>query len=395
MANLTRAAGTAEGTAIAREGAGGRELEQRHETSTSLESASARAEVEARYTMAMLHRRDDDQVRVLLLKECARPGFARAAFYAVPRKGLEKPGAITGSKGVIEGLSVRFAEAAVRISGNILTRSRTTYDDASKRKVTVGACDLETNAIYEDDVVVDKTIERREPREGQTVIGSRQNSAGNLVYIVQATEEEIRQKQNALVSRVRRNLQLALVNADTLDECKRQIAKTVKDSAAADPDAERKAIADAFASLNVQPADLSAYLGHELAQTTPAELVTLRGLFAALREGELTWGDVVKEKAEEVAREAEAAKEQKTPGGKVAETIRKRAEKVAAAKGSKPAPETTPAATTTPAVEPPPDVPAGERARRLGEDACKACGEAMTGTACNACGWVKGERVPE
>lgn len=396
MSNLTKHTG--EGTAIAREGVAGKEIEKRHETATSLESTSARAEIEARYTVAMMHPRDEDQVRSRLLKACADPVFAHAAYYAVPRKGLQKPGSITGTAGVVEGLSVRFAEEAVRRSGNILTRSRTTYDDESKRKVTVGTCDLETNAIYEDDVVIDKTIERHEVKDGQVVIGTRQNSTGATVYIVQATEEEIRQKQGALVNRARRNLQLALVPAGLLDECKRTIAKTVKDRAAADPDAERKAIADAFASLNVEPVDLKTYLGHELAQSSPAELVTLRGLYAAIRDGEVTWADVVREKAEEAAKAA--AEEPKTSGGKVAAKIRERAAKIntQAPKPGAAAPAAAapaPAATGTPASSPDTTQAPGPSTPAAHPDPCKACGTGMQGNACPSCGWVRGERVPE
>jgi hypothetical protein len=70
------------------------------------------------------------------------------------------------------------------------------------------------------------------------------------------------------------------------------------DDAARDPDGERKKIADAFAEIHVKASDLVEYLGHSLDSCSPAELVQLRGLFGAIRDGEATWATVMDNKAE-------------------------------------------------------------------------------------------------
>jgi hypothetical protein len=397
MSNIVK---RTEGT-VAREGATGRELELRGETAAVHEQASARAEIEARYTMAQLRRRDPVENRSALLRDCQRPGFARRAFYSVPRRTSPKdakPGRITGTvpsspdqygrvEVRIEGLSVRYAETAVRTLGNIESRTRVVYEDAYKRRVQVGVVDLETNSSYADEVLIDKTIERNYLPDDKVALGTRKNSAGKDVYILPTTEEELRQKQQALVSRVFRTLVLRLVPPDTLEECEMQIGATVKNEAARDPDAERKAVADAFASLNVMPADLKAYIGHELGTCTPAEIVNMRGLYEAIREGEITWAEAVKEKTDQA--EAEAKKEKpKTAGGRVAASIEARVKKQKERKGEpKPDPKPAAATTTAPATTGP--TPTAQPMM------CAGCGVAMIGTTCGACGWVVGERIPD
>src|SRR5262249_40368126 len=131
-----------------------------------------------------------DLVRVRLLKECDRPGFATVARYSIPRAGKK-----------IEGPSIRFAEAMVRSMGNLDITTDAIYDAPDKRILRVAVVDLETNASYSADVTVEKILERSELRPGQEAIGTRTNSAGRPVYLVAADEGDLLMKQNGLVSR--------------------------------------------------------------------------------------------------------------------------------------------------------------------------------------------------
>ena len=117
-----------------------------HETAISASAAQARASVEARFVMALHRPRDIDNVRVRLLKECKRPGFAEVARYSRP---------IGNTK--IEGPSIRFAEAAIRHMGNIDAQAHTIYDSAENRILRVEVTDLETNATYSKEITVRKT----------------------------------------------------------------------------------------------------------------------------------------------------------------------------------------------------------------------------------------------
>jgi hypothetical protein len=302
-----------------RQGFGETSIERRGETTSTALAAQAQAEIQARYVMAMQRRRTPDTVRTDLLRECSRPGFAQRAIFSVPRG--DKPGRLTNTPNRIEGLSVRFAEAAIRVSGNILQMTRTIYDDDFKRQINVSVTDLETNAVYSRDVIIDKTVERSKPKDKAVILGSRTNSAGNVVYIVQATDDELLQKESSLISKTFRTLALRLVPADVLEECEQRIVATREDEDKKDPDAARKRLVDAFASLGVSPDELRAYMGHEIAQTTPAERLDLGGLYAAIRDGEVTWAEAVGERAASKEPAAEGAKATALATATVAERV--------------------------------------------------------------------------
>ncbi len=269
------------GGQIARHEFGAQQTQALAETSAAAVAAQARAAIESRYVMAMRNPRDMDSVRVKLLKECKRPSFAEVARYRKPI-----------GKGV-EGLSIRFVEAAFRCMGNVLAESSVVFEDDHKRIVRVMVTDLETNVTYPRDVVVDKTVERSQIKEGQTLLGQRINSNGNRVFIVQATDDELLNKQASLESKAIRALGLRLVPGDLQDECEAAVIATKQAAVKADPDAERRKLIDAFASLSVQPRHLVEYLGHDLDLTSPAELLELRNVWVALRDGEATWHDTV------------------------------------------------------------------------------------------------------
>lgn len=249
------------------------------ETAANAVAARERAAIEARYVVALKRPRDMDDVRVRLLKECARPGFAEVAKY-------EKP---LGNKKFAVGLSVRFAETAVRVAGNILTQVLIVFDDSERRIFRVSVCDLENNVPYESDILLEKRVERSTLREDQTAIGERTNSQGRRVYIVEATEDDFANKVNAQISKTLRNFALRLIPGDILEECSRQIDVTYGNKAAQDPEGEKKKIIDSFASLGVKPTQLAEYLGHALDTVVPAELVSLRRVYQSIRDGETTW----------------------------------------------------------------------------------------------------------
>lgn len=248
-----------------------------HETAATAAASQVKALVEARYTVAMHRPRDMDQVRERLLKECKRPSFAEVARYNKPI-----------GKGVV-GPSIRFAEAAIRCMGNVVIDETTTYDDDEKRIIQVSVTDLEANVPYSTSVTVEKTVERSSAKKDDEVLRQRTNSKGYPVYILRATEDDILNKKNALLSKAIRTLALRLVPGDLTDECMDQVVATQKAKDAADPDAARKKLLDAFTALNVSVPDLKAYLGVDLDKISPAELIELRALHAAIRDGETTW----------------------------------------------------------------------------------------------------------
>lgn len=271
------------GMGLATIGNGAAVAHRQPETTTAHSSAMAKAEVEARFAVAIGRPRDIDQARLTLLKDCRRPGFAELAVYSKP----------VGGKS-LEGPSIRLVEAALRAYGNMDVRSPTILEDDEKRIVRVTVTDLETNLTFSDDVVVSKTVERRSLKDGQTALGSRANSYGQTVYIVGATDDDVATKRGALVSKTMRTLGVRALPGDLIDEAMFTARETMRNADAKDPKAARRKIIDLFDAEGVSPADLAKFLGKPLADVLPPDdLATLRKAYAAVKERHTTWAELM------------------------------------------------------------------------------------------------------
>lgn len=280
---------------MTQQGFGSSAIERRAETSSTALAEQAKAQVQARYIMALQRPRDIMQARQRLLADCKRPLFADAAIYHKPvGEGLEGP-------------SIRMAEAAARALTNILTSATAIYDDAQKRIVHVSATDLEANITYDMDVMIAKTVERARVPQGRKCIGSRINSNGKTTYTIEAIDEEILDKEKAHISKAMRTCLLRLVPGDLLDEAIALCYQTLEKKDAEDPDAAVKRMCDAFVEIGVTVEMLASYLGHETSKTTTAEMRRLRGILNAIKAEETTWAQVV-------AAEGEGKKPQGDPG---------------------------------------------------------------------------------
>lgn len=295
----------------------------RTETASAAVAAQAKAAVEARYVMALQRPRNWDDVRTKLLKECKRPSFAATALYHKP------------IGGGITGFSIRFVEAALRCMTNVLPEVITVYDDPEKKIVRVTVTDLEANLTYSKDTTITKTVERSKPESDGTYLSVRTNSYGKPVYTIRATDDEILNKENAIVSKAIRTLGLRLVPGDLQDESEELIHQVSRNKAAQDPDAERKRVIDAFSNLGVSAMMLTEHLGQDLGTITPAQLVELRALHSALKEGETSWREVIDEKL----KADPGAAPTPAPKGKGASNVKK---KVAAKSKEKAAPAASP-----------------------------------------------------
>lgn len=242
--------------------------------------AQASATVQARYVLARSIPRSWDHVRQRVLEACKRRTFADVAVYAKPQGGQK-----------IRGPSVRLADEFFRVAGNLDEVVSVVYDDTHKRTLRVVVTDLETNASRATEITVEKTVERRDPRD-RAVVGSRLNTAGETVYVVAVTDDELAIKANALAAKARRNLILSLVPSDFIEEALAQCADTVR-GAARDTAGERKRLVDAFAPLGVLARDLEEYVGHSLEALRPDEVVELREAYATLKDGEARWPELL------------------------------------------------------------------------------------------------------
>ncbi|WP_315707581.1 hypothetical protein [Brenneria uluponensis] len=256
------------------------------ETASTAVAAQAKAMVEARYVMALQRPRNWDQVRQDLMRECRRPSFAnnKSAYYRKP----------IGNG--VEGLGIRFVEVALRCMKNVLIETSMIFEDETKEVHRVSVTDLESNLTYPLDVRVSKTVERSKPMDDGSYISVRKNSYGKDAYTIPANDDDLLNKRGAQISKAIRTLGLRIIPGDMQDEAEEIIKAVRLDAAARDPDAERKRIADGFAGIGVKVSDLTEYLGHSLESCSPTELVNLRGLYGAIRDGEATWNTVMENK---------------------------------------------------------------------------------------------------
>jgi hypothetical protein len=260
------------------------------ELAATAAAATAKAEIEAAYTIALHRPRSVADARTRILDACKRPGFAEVARYAKP----------VGDKSIV-GPSIRFAELAIQCYRNIHVKSTVVYEDEDTRKLHITVTDLEGNMSYGKDVTLQKTVERRNTKPGMTVLGERQNSNGQKVYIVRATEDDLVNKTNALESKVIRQCGLRLIPSDIIEEAMDLVQKTLNNADAKDPRESMKKVQDAFAAIGVMPTDLEKFLNHPLAQVSPKELEELRGMYSAIRDGEATWNDYVNAPAKPIS----------------------------------------------------------------------------------------------
>ena len=265
------------------------------ETSALAMAEQTKAMVAAHYICAVQNPRSWLNVRSELMADCERPRFAEAARYKRPQGRVFNKDTREWEDNFVEGFSIRFAEAALRSMKNMSGTSTVIYEDASQLIVLVSAIDYQNNSDLSEQVIVAKTVERKKLKDGQVPLSWRINSSGDKVFLVEATDEEVNTKKQALVSKALRNCILRLLPADIKEDCEERIATTKAKADADDPLAATKRVMDAFAKQRVKPSDIAQYLGHEPDDMSPAERDELRGVYQAMQEG-LSWRDALEAK---------------------------------------------------------------------------------------------------
>jgi len=254
------------------------------ELAQTADAARAKAEIEASYTVAIHRPRSIADARTRILEACKRSRFAASAKYKKPIGG-----------GTVDGPSIRFAEEIAKLFGNIRTSADTVYEDDDVRKIRVSATDMETNLQHAIEISMRKVVERKKIRAGMEVLAERENSQGQTVYLIKATDDDMLSKTQAQVSKALRTVLLRLIPQDIIEEAMDVVSETLRSGVAKDPAKHQKAIADAFSGIGVRPGDLEAYLKHPLDATTPAEIEDLRAIYNAISSDETTWQEFIAE----------------------------------------------------------------------------------------------------
>ena len=303
-------------------------LEKKELASDVLASIGA-AQVQARYAMALKRPRDWDEVRSKVLHACERPFFAQTALYEKPM-GTSK----------VTGLSIRFAEEAQRCMGNIMPERLVIFDDTTKRIVRMAITDVENNVTHYKDIVLEKTVERKNAK-GRKVLAQRPNSYGEIVYLVEATEDELLTKESAISSKIERQLTLKILPGDIQEEAIATVRATLRKADKADPEAAKNRLVDGFDDFGVKVADLKQYLNVDsLDNIQPRDMEQLRAIWTAIKEGETNWREVMEQRAQTRGDAGTGAKDENKKGIP-ADKARDAAKRAAANVGAKREPQPT------------------------------------------------------
>ncbi len=242
--------------------------------------AKETATIQARWIMAKQMPRSMQQVRQSILKEVERPGFAQVAIYRVPRGGT-----------TIKGLSIRFAEVAMRCFGNLHCEAQTLFDSPSERVIRVSATDFESNATWSRDITVSKTVERKKLKTGERPIRTRTNSFGDTIFIVDGSDDDIRTKEAAEISKASRTAILRLIPGHIQDEAFDRCDEIFEKKISTDVDGQKNKMCDAFARIGVMPAELEKYIGHTMDTVSAKEISELLQVGTAIKDGHTTWNE--------------------------------------------------------------------------------------------------------
>lgn len=226
--------------------------------------------------MARAFPRDMKVVKINVHRSCGNYEFADKATYRFPR----------GNTTVV-GASVYLAEELARQYGH-MTWGHTVIDDTPEsRTLRCYAWDLQANIRKETDVFFLKLVQRKE--------GKGPNA--KTIWVT-PDERDLLMLTNLQAQKGVRNMILALLPDDFKRDAISWAAQTVKKGLVDNPDKARQAILIGFARRGIEPADIEALLGKKVEQATPDDLEYLRSCGVRLKDGDATWDDIRRERAE-------------------------------------------------------------------------------------------------
>lgn len=280
------------GAVSVKEDTWGSEVLAQGDLSPAATAAAARARIEARTVVALRNRRDEDLFGQQIEKLCSRPSFAATALYCKPVGKKQNAQGQYEEQYAID-WSIRAIQQFLRLFKNTDTRASILYDDARKTLLAVEVLDIENNVGHSREMMIEKTVERRDKR-GRDVISGRVNSYGETVYLVYATGDEVRNKLGAETSKLLRDNGKRLLPADLLEMARATVDRINDTENAKDPDAAKKKILARFLSIGITADMLKAYLDRPLEGLSAKDVAELGVLFNGLKDGEFTWSDVMR-----------------------------------------------------------------------------------------------------
>lgn len=196
---------------------------------------------------------------------CQRPTLAEQAIYRYPRGGQS-----------VSGPSIRLAEAIAQNWGNIDCGIIELENRNGKSEMMAYAWDLETNTR------VTKTFSVEHRRD--TKQGSKELTDGRDIY--EATANFGARRMRACI--------LSVVPGDVVDMAVEECKKTVADKDSRPVSEILAELLKAFKAIDVTKAQLEKYFDKQLTVMTKEELVDLRAVYKAIKDGQAKASDYFK-----------------------------------------------------------------------------------------------------
>lgn len=213
------------------------------------------AEVQAAMMIARMSPRDSIAAMDRIINACSRPSLADAAVYTYSRGGSD-----------ISGPSIRLAEAMAQQWGNIAFGIRELSQANGESTVQAFAWDVETNTRRE---ITFQVPHLRHTKRGVTRLEDPRD-----VYELVANQG----------ARRLRACILAVIPGDVTEAAVAQCEVTMKTKADTSPEAMKKMV-DAFGAFGVTKEQIEARIQRRLDAIQPAQVVSLKKVYASLRDG--------------------------------------------------------------------------------------------------------------
>ncbi|ADE12176.1 hypothetical protein [Sideroxydans lithotrophicus] len=235
------------------------------------------AEVQAAMMIARMNPRDPIAAMDRILNACTRPTLADAAVYTYSKGGSD-----------VSGPSIRLAEAMAQAWGNMQFGIRELDQSGGESTVQTYAWDVETNTRRE--------VTFQVPHVRYTKKGSYKLEDPRDVYELVANQG----------SRRLRACILAILPGDVTEAAVAQCEATMKIKADTSPEAMQKMVV-AYEAFGVTKDQIEKRIQRRLDAIQPAQVVSLKKIYASLRDGMSAAADWF-----EVAEGGEAAPKQST-----------------------------------------------------------------------------------
>lgn len=213
------------------------------------------AEVQAAMMIARMNPRDQIAAMDRILNACARPTLADSAVYTYSRGGTD-----------VSGPSIRLAETIAQAWGNMQFGIRELDQRNGESTVQAFAWDVETNTRRE--------VTFQVPHIRYTKNGSKKLEDPRDVYEMVANQG----------ARRLRACILSVIPGDVTEAAVAQCETTMKTKADTSPEAMQKMLA-AFEPFGVTKEHIEKRIQRRLDAIQPAQVVSLKKIYASLRDG--------------------------------------------------------------------------------------------------------------